>query len=50
MVFNVTNLGAWRSSDVPFTIDGLSSARLPVSGDLMGLYDSFRSNHIVLTG
>lgn len=50
MVFYVTNLGVWWSSDVPFTIDGLSSPRLPVSGDLMGLYDTFRSNHVILTG
>lgn len=46
----VTNLGAWWSTDVPFTVDGLSSAGLPISGDLMGLNDTFRSNHVILTG
>lgn len=46
----MTNLGAWRSTDVPFTVHGLSGARLPVSGDLVGLYDAFRTNHVILTG
>lgn len=46
----VTDLGAWRSTDVPFTVDGLSSASLPVSGDLMGLNDTFWTNHVILTG
>lgn len=46
----VTNLGAWWSTDVPFTVDSLGSAGLPISGDLMGLNDTFRSNHVILTG
>lgn len=46
----VTNLGAWRSTDVPFTVDGFSSASLPVSGDLKGLDDTFWTNHVILTG
>ncbi len=46
----VTNLGARRSTDVPFTVDGLGGASLPVSGDLMGLDDTFWTNHVILTG
>lgn len=46
----VTNLGARWSADVPFTVDGLAGASLPVSGDLMGLNDTFWTNHVILTG
>lgn len=46
----VTNLGAWRGADVPFTVHSLGSTGLPVSGDLMGLNDTFWTNHVILTG
>lgn len=46
----VTNLGAWRGADVPFAVHGLGGAGLPVSGDLMGLDDTFWTDQVVLTG
>lgn len=46
----VTNLGAWRGADVPLAVDGLGGAGLPVSGDLMGLDDTFWTNQVILTG
>lgn len=47
---DVTDLGAWRSTDVPFTVHSLGSASLPVSGDLMRLNDTFWTHHVILTG
>lgn len=46
----VTDLGAWRGADVPLAVDGLASAGLPVSGDLVGLDDAFWTNQVILTG
>lgn len=46
----MTNLGAWRGADVPLAVDGLGGAGLPVSGDLMGLDDTFWTNQVILTG
>lgn len=46
----MTHLGAWRGTDVPFAVDGLNGAGLPVSGDLMGLDDTFWTDQVVLTG
>lgn len=50
VAYTYTNLGAWWSTDVPFTVDGLSSTGLPISGDLMRLNDTFWTNHVILTG
>lgn len=50
MVIDSTHLGARRSTDVPFAVDGFRGARLPVSGDLVGLHDAFRADQVVLTG
>lgn len=49
-VVYVTDLGARRGTDVPFTVDGLGGTGLSVSGDLMRLDDTFWANHVILTG